>query len=166
MARFKIGVMTDSFRVPFEEGVVKAAEVGAQGIQLYVVGGETKYDTFDDARIERTKELLAKNGPAESSASIRERVIRARQIQHDRFEKTGITCNGRMEPAQLLKYCKLDRPTEVLIRHAITEFGLSARAYDRILRVSRTIADLAGSENIRREHIFEAIGYRSMDRRN
>ncbi len=62
MARFKIGVMTDSFRVPFEEGVLKAAEVGAQGIQLYVVGGETKYDTFDDARIERTKKLLAENG--------------------------------------------------------------------------------------------------------
>ena len=92
--------------------------------------------------------------------------MKARAIQQERFKGTSITCNGRMEPAQLLKYCKLDRPTEVLIRHAITEFGLSARAYDRILRVSRTIADLAGSENIRREHIFEAIGYRSMDRRN
>ncbi len=110
-------------------------------------------------------ELLAKNGPAESSASIRERVIRARKIQHDRFEGSGITCNGRMEPAQLLKYCQLDRSTETLIRHAIEEFGLSARAYDRILRVARTIADLAGSENIRREHLFEAIGYRSLDRR-
>ena len=111
-------------------------------------------------------ELLAKNGPAEPSAAIRERVIRARKIQHDRFDGSGITCNGRMEPAQLLKYCQLDRSTETLIRHAIEEFALSARAYDRILRVARTIADLAGSENIRREHIFEAIGYRSMDRRN
>ena len=111
-------------------------------------------------------ELLAKGEPAESSAVIRERVMKARAIQQERFKGTSITCNGRMEPAQLLKYCKLDRPTEVLIRHAITEFGLSARAYDRILRVSRTIADLAGSENIRRDHIFEAIGYRSMDRRN
>ena len=62
MARFQIGVMTDSFRVPFEEGVRKAKEVGAQGIQLYVVGGETKYDTFDDAKVERTKELLRENG--------------------------------------------------------------------------------------------------------
>ena len=110
-------------------------------------------------------ELLAKNGPAEPSAAIRERVIRARKIQHDRFEGSGITCNGRMEPAQLLKYCQLDRSTETLIRHAIEEFGLSARAYDRILRVARTVADLAGSENIRREHLFEAIGYRSLDRR-
>ena len=71
-----------------------------------------------------------------------------------------------MEPAHLLKYCKLDSQTETLIRHAIEEFGLSARAYDRILRVSRTIADLAGSTAIRREHLFEAIGYRSLDRRN
>ena len=111
-------------------------------------------------------ELLAKEEPAENSASIRERVVTARKIQQERFKGSGITCNGRMEPAQLLKYCQLDRSTETLIRHAITEFGLSARAYDRILRVSRTIADLSGCENIRREHLFEAIGYRSMDRRN
>ena len=111
-------------------------------------------------------ELLAKGVPAESSASIRERVVKARAIQQERFKGTSITCNGRMEPAHLLKYCQLDRPTETLIRHAIEEFGLSARAYDRILRVSRTIADLSGCEDIRREHIFEAIGYRSMDRRN
>lgn len=62
MAKFQIGVMTDSFRVPFEEGLVKAAEVGAQGIQLYVVDGEMKYDTFDDAKVERIKNLLKKNG--------------------------------------------------------------------------------------------------------
>ena len=68
------------------------------------------------------------------------------------------------EQAQLLKYCKLDHATETLIRHAIMEFGLSARAYDRILRTARTIADLAGSENILQEHLFEAIGYRAIDR--
>ena len=62
MAGFQIGVITDSFRVPFAEGVKKAAEVGAQGIQLYVVDGETKYDSFDDAKVERTKELLRQNG--------------------------------------------------------------------------------------------------------
>ena len=111
-------------------------------------------------------ELLAKGEPSECSSSIRERVMKARKIQQNRFRKTGITCNGRMEPAQLLQYCQLDRSTEVLIRHAIQEFGLSARAYDRILRVARTIADLAECENIRREHLFEAIGYRSMDRRS
>ena len=111
-------------------------------------------------------ELLAHGAKAESSASIRERVMKARAIQQERFKGTKITCNGRMEPAHLLKYCKLDPQTETLIRHAIEEFGLSARAYDRILRVSRTIADLAGSAAIRREHLCEAIGYRSMDRRN
>ena len=62
MARFQIGVMTDSFRVPFEQAVGKAAEVGAQGIQLYVVNGETKYDTFDDEKVRRTKQLLKENG--------------------------------------------------------------------------------------------------------
>ena len=110
-------------------------------------------------------ELLAHGTPAESSAVIRERVIKARMIQNERFKNCRNTCNGRMEPAQLLKYCKLDKAAETIVRHAIHEFGLSARAYDRILRVSRTIADLAGCENIAREHIFEAIGYRSLDRR-
>ena len=70
-----------------------------------------------------------------------------------------------MGPAQLTRYCVLDPSLQTMIRHAINEFGLSARAYDRILRVARTIADLAGSENIRREHLFEAIGYRALDRK-
>lgn len=72
----------------------------------------------------------------------------------------------RWNPAHILKFCRLDVTTETILRHAIHEFGLSARAYDRILRVSRTIADLAGSEELKREHIFEAIGYRALDRRN
>lgn len=110
-------------------------------------------------------ELLARDANAESSEAIRARVVNARKIQQARFRNTAITCNGRMEPSQMLDYCRPDQATEVLLRHAIQEFGLSARAYDRILRVARTIADLAESENIRREHIFEAIGYRSLDRR-
>ena len=111
-------------------------------------------------------ELLSNQVRAESSETIRQRVIAARRIQNQRFQGSMVTCNGRMEPAQIRKFCILDRSTETLLRHAIEEFGLSARAYDRILRVSRTIADLAGSENIQREHIFEAIGYRAMDRRD
>ena len=66
--------------------------------------------------------------------------MKARAIQQERFKGTKITCNGRMEPAHLLKYCKLDPQTETLIRHAIEEFGLSARAYDRILRVAKRSA--------------------------
>lgn len=111
-------------------------------------------------------ELLSKNC-SESSRTIRERVIAARKIQTARFGRSPkLTCNAQMESAHILKFCQLDVTTETILRHAIHEFGLSARAYDRILRVSRTIADLAGSEDLKREHIFEAIGYRALDRRN
>ena len=111
-------------------------------------------------------ELLSKNC-SESSRTIRERVIAARKIQTARFGRSArLTCNAQMESAHILKFCRLDVTTETILRHAIHEFGLSARAYDRILRVSRTIADLAGSEELKREHIFKAIGYRALDRRN
>ncbi len=111
-------------------------------------------------------ELLARNA-AESSAVIRERVLRARRMQTARFgENSPVRCNAMMESSHLAKFCVMDAPLQTLLRHAIQEFGLSARAYDRILRVARTIADLAESEAIRREHLFEAIGYRSFDRRN
>ena len=111
-------------------------------------------------------ELLSKNC-SESSRTIRERVIAARKIQTARFGRSArLTCNAQMESAHILKFCRLDVTTETILRHAIHEFGLSARAYDRILRVSRTIADLAGSEDLKREHIFEAIRYRALDRRN
>lgn len=111
-------------------------------------------------------ELLAHNTPAaETSAVIRERVVRARKIQQERFKGTDITCNGRMGPSEMQKYCQPDASTEPMIRHAIQNFGLSARAYDRILRVARTVADLDGSETIQSSHLFEAIGYRMLDRR-
>lgn len=112
-----------------------------------------------------TEEELVQKNVAESSSSIRKRVIAAREIQIARYRNTDTFCNGMMESAQIAKYCVLDKSTETLLRHAIREFGLSARAYDRILRVARTIADLAGSENITRQHIFEAVSYRSQDRR-
>lgn len=103
----------------------------------------------------------------ETSASIRERVIKSRELQTGRFGKhSAIHCNAQMEPAHMHKYCVLEPKLQTLIRHAIHEFGLSARAYDRILRVARTIADLAGCESIQQEHLFEAIGYRSLDRRS
>ncbi len=104
----------------------------------------------------------------ESSAQIRARVLSAREIQQYRFAapkgQRSIRCNAQMENVHFQKFCKLTPVMQTMLRHAIDQFGLSARAYDRILRVARTIADLAGSEEISQAHLFEAIGYRSLDR--
>ena len=103
--------------------------------------------------------------PAETSAQIRERVIAARNIQHKRFaDKPRITCNARMGARELKSACVLEEGTRELLKQAMTEYNLSARAYDRILKVARTIADLAGVEQIGSEHVSEAIQYRSLDR--
>jgi magnesium chelatase family protein len=101
----------------------------------------------------------------EDSAAIRERVVRARKTQQARFaHKRTITCNARMGPRELKSYCALEESTKELLKFAMSDLSLSARAYDRILKVARTIADLAGSENIAGDHIAEAIQYRSLDR--
>src|SRR5438477_832668 len=101
----------------------------------------------------------------ETSAQIRERVIAARQRQHERFkDKPRITCNARMGSRELKNYCALDETTIELLKFAMTDLKLSARAYDRILKVARTIADLAGSQTILGDHISEAIQYRSLSR--
>jgi magnesium chelatase family protein len=101
----------------------------------------------------------------ETSARIRERVVSARRRQQERFkEKPKITCNARMGSKELKAYCALDEPTMELLKFAMADLNLSARAYDRILKVGRTIADLAGSEAIGSDHISEAIQYRSLDR--
>ena len=101
----------------------------------------------------------------ESSAVIRERVIRARRIQEERFrEHPGIYCNAQMTPSLQAKYARPDEAGMNLIKQAMTKLNLSARAYDRILKVARTIADLDGSPTVRSVHVAEAIGYRSLDR--
>jgi len=101
----------------------------------------------------------------EPSTTIRERVARARERQQERFRGDKKTnCNARMNTRQLKSNCKLDTDSQELIRIAMTELNLSARAYDRILKVSRTIADLGASEAITAEHVSEAIQYRSFDR--
>jgi magnesium chelatase family protein len=103
--------------------------------------------------------------PGESSAQIRARVIGARKIQQTRFaSQPRVTCNARMAARALKKFCQLDDPTNDLLKHAMSEYNLSARAYDRILKVARTIADLRGAENISCDDISEAIQYRSLDR--
>ena len=102
---------------------------------------------------------------AESSATIRERVIRARQRQAERFAAhPGVYCNAQMETRLLHLYAQPDAAGLELLRNAMTRLNLSARAYDRILKVARTLADLEGSEGITSVHLAEAISYRSLDR--
>ena len=101
----------------------------------------------------------------ESSAQIRERVNKARKIQVERYKGTGITCNARLTPKMLTQFCVMTDDASAYLRKSFDELGLSARAYDRILKVSRTIADLAGSEKIEKSHILTAIRFRSLDRK-
>ena len=100
----------------------------------------------------------------ESSAEIRSRVIRARQIQQERFAGTGIYTNAMMNSKMLREYCVLDTKARALLEQAMERLDLSARAYDRIIKVARTIADLEGTSSIGVTHISEAITYRALDR--
>ena len=110
-------------------------------------------------------EEISKTTPGESSAAIRERVIAARRIQEKRFRnEEGIYCNAQMTPKLIAKYAILDETSLAMLKTAMSRLNLSARAYDRILKVARTIADLENSENIQPQHIAEAIGYRNLDR--
>jgi magnesium chelatase family protein len=102
----------------------------------------------------------------EKSEKVRERVISARQIQAGRFVGTSIYCNAQMSSKQLKTYCKINDAGNQLLKTAMEKLNLSARAYDRILKVARTIADLDNSENIETQHLAEAINYRSLDREN
>jgi magnesium chelatase family protein len=103
--------------------------------------------------------------PGESSAVIRERVIKARQIQEARFRIfKGIHCNAQMTEKMLHQFAEPDAASMDMLRMAMERLKLSARAYSRILKVARTIADLEGSEKVQSQHIAEAIGYRSLDR--
>ena len=110
-------------------------------------------------------EDIAKAPKGEPSASIRQRVLNARQIQVERYKnEKGVHCNAQMTTSLLQKYVQPDPPALSLLRTAMKKFNLSARAYDRILKVSRTIADLEGAEQVQSQHIAEAIGYRNLDR--
>lgn len=105
--------------------------------------------------------------PSEKSEIVRERVTAARKVQEDRFEGVkGVYCNAQMSAKILRKYCKLDDTGQTILKNAMEKLGLSARAFDRILKVSRTIADLDNAAEIRPEHLSEAINYRSLDRDN
>ncbi len=108
---------------------------------------------------------LTSEKPAESSAEIRKRINKARVIQKTRFKEEKIFRNSQMAHQQARNYCRINTPAKDLLKMAMEELNLSARAYDKILKVSRTIADLSECENILAEHISEAIQYRSLDRR-
>jgi magnesium chelatase family protein len=107
---------------------------------------------------------LATDERGEESAAVRERVIAARMRQMERYPGTRTYCNAQLRPSQLKKYCRLDGASRTLIEQGMTRLGLSARAYTRVLKVARTIADLEGNESIRAAHVAEAIQYRSLDR--
>ena len=110
-------------------------------------------------------EKMSDRTPGESSAVIRERVIRARQQQAERFAQTpGVYCNAQMTSRQLQQYALPDETALQLLKNAMARLNLSARAYDRILKVARTIADLDNSADVRLPHIAEAISYRQLDR--
>ena len=108
---------------------------------------------------------ISSEGQGEPSAAIRERVNAARRIQHQRFaDRPKITCNARMGPRELKQYCALDNAAMEMLKFAMADLNLSARAYDRVLKVARTIADLANSERILTDHLGEAVQLRSLDR--
>ena len=104
-------------------------------------------------------------GREETSAEIRARVNRARKMQHERYRGTEVTCNARLTPALLKKYCAMDEKASGYLQLAFDKLGMSARSYDRILKIARTVADLEGSEIIKREHIFSAISFRTLDKK-
>ncbi|MGN1348135.1 MAG: YifB family Mg chelatase-like AAA ATPase, partial [Acutalibacteraceae bacterium] len=108
---------------------------------------------------------LSADEKGESSADIKKRVDRARKIQQKRFEGTNIKCNAKMTPSMTREYCRIGEKEKAFLERSFEKLGLSARAYDKILRVARTIADLDESEKIELSHLTEAVQYRSLDRK-
>jgi magnesium chelatase family protein len=122
-------------------------------MDLHVEVPRIKYEELKDQTV------------TENSATIRDRVTQAREIQSYRFAGKKITLNSQMTPSNVKTYCRLDNESEHLLKTAFNKFNMSARAYDRILKVARTIADLEKSDHITLQHVAEAIQYRSLDRK-
>ncbi|WP_052911481.1 YifB family Mg chelatase-like AAA ATPase [Riemerella anatipestifer] len=121
-------------------------------IDIHIEVQKVEFDQLSDKR------------KGESSEIIRQRVLKAREIQQERYQDLAISYNAQMGPKEIERFCELDEVSLLLIKNAMEKLNLSARAYDRILKVSRTIADLEGETNIQSHHIAEAIQYRSLDR--
>src|SRR5438128_1292949 len=111
-----------------------------------------------------TPEEIASTTPREASSAIRERVEAARHIQRERFRRSHCECNAEMNTRQMRRFCELAPSSRRLLEHAVARLGLSARGYDRVLKVARTIADLGGSERINSAHVAESVHYRALDR--
>jgi magnesium chelatase family protein len=124
-----------------------------------------RIDIHIDVPAVKFRELAGEATPeTEDSTVIRKRVIAARERQQARLHSEKIFSNAAMTPRMIRRHCRIDSASEQMLEIAMTRLGLSARAYDRILKVSRTIADLTGSEEIQTSHVAEAVGYRSLDR--
>src|SRR5690349_21773340 len=124
-----------------------------------------RIDIHIDVPAVRFRELIGETPPeTEDSSAIRQRVIKARKRQRERLAPEGIFSNAAMTPRLIRRYCRIDRESESMLERAMARLGLSARAYDRILKVSRTIADLDDSDAITSAHVSEAVHYRSLDR--
>lgn len=121
-------------------------------IDLHIEVNPVKYDNFN-------------NNPSINSQTIKERVNKARKIQQERYKNIGIFSNSELTPKLIEKYCILDNESKIILQKAFNTLGLSARAYSKILKVARTIADLDNSSKIKVNHITEAIQYRSLDRK-
>jgi magnesium chelatase family protein len=150
-------------------GSARACQCSPMQIQRYVgkISGPLmdRIDIHIDVPAVKFNELRGRGTSAgDTSDVIRERVIAARSRQLSRFDGEGVYSNSAMSPKQIRTFCALDSDSEDLLEKAMTRQGLSARAHDRILKVARTIADLDGADNIRPNHISEAINYRSLDR--
>lgn len=122
-------------------------------IDIHIEVSSVKYGEIETARA------------GENSRTIRERVKKAREIQLERYKGLGIFSNSQLKPSMLERFCKLDRESRSLLKSAFEKLGLSARAHNRILKVARTIADMDDEDDIRPQHIAEAVQYRSLDRR-
>lgn len=109
-------------------------------------------------------EVLRKKTKGESSAQIRKRVLKARERQEQRFQGSDIHCNSEMTNKQIERFCALDSECDELMNDLMSSMSLSMRAYYRIIKVARTIADIEGSEKIKSPHLMEAAGYRFLDK--
>ena len=122
-----------------------------------------RIDIHLDVPVPKTHELMSTTS-AENSTAIKERATRARERQLKRFHGTSIRSNAQMDHRKTKKFCPIDQDSQELLKKAMEELGLSARAHDKILKVARTISDLEGTTDILPHHLAEAIGYRSLDR--
>jgi magnesium chelatase family protein len=166
-SRFMLAAAMNPCPCGFFNDLTRECKCSPMQVQRYVskISGPLldRIDIHIDVPAVKFKELSG-DTPAESSEEIRGRVVGARVIQTDRFRGERVYCNAQMTPRLIRKFCAIDATSKALLENAITRLGLSARAYDRILKVSRTLADLEGRESISSENLSEAIQYRSLDR--